>query len=146
MQYIKGMVIAIALMLPGLAFAAETAASADETPVNQALVAAIAAMEGATPAANSACLDNLALHVAGLEADGPWHGSLTYRTQFVSGGRYDGFDHGVQLGLNYRDHVAENLLVNIQMLFDTNNELFDRQMQYGGNRVYFDEAYFKYSR
>ncbi len=145
MQYLQGIVIGIALMLPSLAFAAEATPTADETPVNHALVAAIAALEGVAPASQSARLDNLALAVAGLEADGPWHGSLTYRTQFVSGGPHDGFDHGVQLGLDYREQVLDNLLVNIQMLFDTNNELFDSRALDALDRPRFDKAYFQYS-
>ena len=139
--------LALTCLLPFLALAGEdvAAASSGELEItNHALVDAVSALEqrhaSFTPEFNP-----VIGRIAGLEADGPWRGNLTYRTEFVSGGPYDGFRHGVSVGLDYREHVADNLLLNIQMLFDSNNDLFGRQFQDGSNRVFLDEAYFKYS-
>jgi hypothetical protein len=149
MRTLLGLLLLGALLaLPLGVQAAEESAEAEdasaEAITNHTLVAAVAALEGRTERLE-AQYNSVIGHIAGLEADGPWHGSLTYRTEYVSGGPYGGFDQGVRVGLNYKENLLENLLVNIQMEFDTNNELFDKQLRYGGNSAIFDEGYLKYS-
>jgi hypothetical protein len=144
----KWLAFNVLCLVPLIAWAAEPCASSPDADsaecTNHALVAAIAKLEGQAGLLEPR-LDGLAYRITGLEADGPWHGTLTYRTEYVSGGPYGGFAQGARIGLDYRENVLDNLLLNIQMEFDTNNELFDRQLQNGGNRVFLDQGYFKYS-
>ena len=146
MRIVSALVFVFMLALPVSTRAAEARGDAEETPVNHALVAAIAAMEGTAMASHNVRLDNLALAVAGLEADGPWHGNLTYRAQFVDGGPYDGFDHGVQLGLGYQEYVMPNLLLKFDMLLDREHDLFTGRFGSDESRLTLDEAYFKFSQ
>jgi hypothetical protein len=82
--------------------------------------------------------------VARLEGEDALNGGLTYRAEYVSGGPRHGFSHGAQLGIGYRGWVGGNLLLTVELVADTDADLFRRHvLSDGGNTARLDKAYFE---